>query len=269
VISCQQLASAIFHYSTCLQIKLYQRFLESDEVKLVLNKSLSPLAALTVLKKISNHPLMLGSSLAAAALADGGSEDTGHVFDRPLPSHEELLADSAKLGCFSDLMKCLIREGHRTLVFSQSRKLLDIIEKVLDKIPVASHEGSAQYVRIDGSIIKPEDRQRIVARFNENEALNACLLTTGVGSLGLTLTGADRVVIFDPSWNPAVEQQAVSCPREWVDDLSSVTACARRWTAHIVSVKQKMSLLTVLFRVARWRRRCTKCKCSRAGLTRL
>lgn len=36
-----------------------------------------------------------------------------------------------------------------------------------------------------------------------------CLLTTGVGALGLTLTGADRVVVTDPSWNPSVDAQAV------------------------------------------------------------
>ncbi len=58
-----------------------------------------------------------------------------------------------------------------------------------------------RYERIDGDCATME-RQASVTRFNSDPDVLVCLLTTGVGAYGLTLTGADRVVIMDPSWNP-------------------------------------------------------------------
>ena len=49
--------------------------------------------------------------------------------------------------------------------------------------------------------------QAIVDRFQTNTSISVCLLTSRVGGLGLTLTGADRVVIVDPSWNPSTDDQ--------------------------------------------------------------
>ena len=48
-----------------------------------------------------------------------------------------------------------------------------------------------------------------MADFNADPTIAVCLLSTGVGAHGLTLTAATRVVVFDPSWNPAVDAQAV------------------------------------------------------------
>ena len=62
--------------------------------------------------------------------------------------------------------------------------------------------------RIDGDV-KHEERQSIVDKFNHDGKFDCMLLTTGVGAVGLTLTGADRVVIFGPDWNPAIDNQAV------------------------------------------------------------
>lgn len=60
------------------------------------------------------------------------------------------------------------------------------------------------YERIDGDITSAEERQAVVTRFNDTPSTRVCLLTTGVGAYGLTLTGADRVIVMDPSWNPGV-----------------------------------------------------------------
>ena len=64
-------------------------------------------------------------------------------------------------------------------------------------------------LRIDCSVAKVEDRDAIVEQFNNDSSVDACLLTTGVAGVGLNLVGATRVVILDPSWNPAVDAQAV------------------------------------------------------------
>jgi Helicase conserved C-terminal domain len=51
--------------------------------------------------------------------------------------------------------------------------------------------------------------QAIVARFQRDGSIPICLLTSQVGGLGLTLTAADRVILVDPSWNPAADNQSV------------------------------------------------------------
>ena len=62
---------------------------------------------------------------------------------------------------------------------------------------------------LTGAIAKISDREEIINRFNTSPDLPVLFLTTGVGGVGITLTGADRVIIYDPSWNPATDAQAV------------------------------------------------------------
>ncbi len=51
--------------------------------------------------------------------------------------------------------------------------------------------------------------QELVSRFQTTASIPLFLLTSQVGGLGLTLTAADRVIVVDPSWNPATDNQAV------------------------------------------------------------
>jgi superfamily II DNA or RNA helicase len=118
------------------------------------------------------------------------------------PSASELLSDSFKLQALVSLLNGMSSQGHRTLVFSQSKLMLDIIAHVLEK-------QNLSFSRIDGST-KQIDRQIIIDAYNRKDtAPPICLLTTKACGYGITLTGADRVVIFDPSWNPAEDRQAV------------------------------------------------------------
>ena len=63
------------------------------------------------------------------------------------------------------------------------------------------------YMKMDGST-SVGARQPLVDKFNASEATFVFLLTTKVGGLGVNLTGASRVVIFDPDWNPSTDTQA-------------------------------------------------------------
>ena len=56
---------------------------------------------------------------------------------------------------------------------------------------------------------KISEREAIIDEFNASADIPVLFLTTGVGGVGITLTGADRVILFDPSWNPATDAQAV------------------------------------------------------------
>lgn len=137
-------------------------------------------------------------------------------------------------------------------------------------------------LRIDGSIPDVAVRDQIVDKFNKdtrcvvpsNEVLDshtspfsydhgafdgwhmrrdsyhACLLTTGVAGLGLNLIGATRVVIVDPSWNPAVESQAVDRGASWrsvfatrrgMGCLFPYTPTLRVWAQRIALGRQRTS----------------------------
>lgn len=120
-----------------------------------------------------------------------------------LKRKENLIGISAKLVFLMRLLPTLRQEGHRVLIFSQSHKMLNTIELLLK-------DGSFSFLRIDGSISNPTERQRRVDLFNSDPSYFCFLLTTLVGGIGLNLTGADRVVIIDPSWNPTHDNQVRS-----------------------------------------------------------
>ncbi|RUS75712.1 hypothetical protein EGW08_016527, partial [Elysia chlorotica] len=79
-------------------------------------------------------------------------------------------------------------------------KLLDIIEHYIIS---QGHE----YSRIDGKV-SGQKRRDIVLQFNTDPSLFICLISTKAGGLGLNLTGANKVVIYDPNWNPSHDLQA-------------------------------------------------------------
>lgn len=109
------------------------------------------------------------------------------------------------------LLPELKNNGHRVLLFSQSTKMLNIIEKVLDKFVshfICNSINSAKkftYLRIDGSVSDSKERQDLIDLYNRDSSYFCFLLTTQTGGVGITLTGADRVIIFDPAWNPAMD----------------------------------------------------------------
>jgi non-specific serine/threonine protein kinase len=104
---------------------------------------------------------------------------------------------SAKVEQFMDLLREIIAEGHRVLVFSQFVKMLTILREHLE-------QESIPYAYLDG---QTKDRLERVQRFNSDDT-PVFLISLKAGGTGLNLTGADYVIHFDPWWNPAVEDQA-------------------------------------------------------------
>lgn len=70
-------------------------------------------------------------------------------------------------------------------------------------------EASTPYLRMDGDV-SLKGRMDLISQFNKIESLklHVFLLTTRVGGLGINLTAANKVIIFDPDWNPMVDVQA-------------------------------------------------------------
>ena len=106
---------------------------------------------------------------------------------------------SGKIAAVRELCEEIFSGGGRVLIFSQYVKMLKIIE-------TAFRADGTEYFYMDGDT---KERMELVEKFNQGEK-NAFLLSLKVGGVGLNLTGADHVIIVDPWWNPAVEEQAWS-----------------------------------------------------------
>jgi superfamily II DNA or RNA helicase len=105
---------------------------------------------------------------------------------------------SAKLERLMEMVLELSSEGRKIIVFSQFTSMIDLIRKRLDAVSVS-------YSLLTG---KTKDRGNAIEAF-QGGATDVFLISLKAGGVGLNLTAADTVVIFDPWWNPAVEQQAI------------------------------------------------------------
>ncbi|XP_054472230.1 helicase ARIP4 isoform X2 [Anoplopoma fimbria] len=135
--------------------------------------------------------------------------------------HTGVLENSAKMILLFHLIDECVGRRDKILIFSQSLSTLSVIEDFLSKRPmptgIASSDAQNQnwvrninYYRLDGSTSASE-RERLINQFNdpENNKTWVFLLSTRAGCLGVNLIGANRVVVFDASWNPCHDAQAV------------------------------------------------------------
>jgi SNF2 family DNA or RNA helicase len=106
---------------------------------------------------------------------------------------------SAKLNAFEGLVRRLIENGHKVLVFSQFVRHLDILKRSLETMNI-----SYQYLVGETST---NERQQRVEAFQQGIG-DVFLISLKAGGVGINLTAADYVIHMDPWWNPAVEDQA-------------------------------------------------------------
>jgi SNF2 family DNA or RNA helicase len=105
----------------------------------------------------------------------------------------------AKVTAFAELATELVANGHKALVFSQFVDFLALLREPLDAAGIA-------YQYLDGSTPAAERTRRVEA-FQDGQG-DLFLISLKAGGFGLNLTVADYVVIADPWWNPAAEDQA-------------------------------------------------------------
>ncbi len=107
-------------------------------------------------------------------------------------------AGSAKLERLEEMLRELLAEGRRVIVFSQFTSMLDLMRPRLDAAGI-------RYSLLTGST---RDRPAAIAEFDSGAA-QVFLISLKAGGVGLNLVSADTVVLYDPWWNPAVEEQAI------------------------------------------------------------
>ena len=168
---------------------------------------------------------------AAAALADGEDmpvvEDTAvqtlgskwweHVWTTSdLTPAQTVSPDlSGKVALTLEILKLAVENDEKVLLFTQSLESLSILEEALKHAPSPRSPGATgwqkglDYLRFDGSIDQDE-RDTMISHFADRSLkLRLFLISTRAGGTGLNLAAASRIIVFDASWNPAVDTQAV------------------------------------------------------------
>lgn len=136
------------------------------------------LKGLTLLRECCCHPLLL--------------DDATNV---------EGVQDSCKLDALMLLVEDLFASGHKILIFSNYTSMLQLIRQELEK----NRDYKANLFYLDG---KTQQRNLLVEQFEAADA-GIFLISIKAGGVGLNLTSAQDVIIYDPWWNPFVEQQAI------------------------------------------------------------
>ncbi|CEH18076.1 snf2 chromatin remodeling protein [Ceraceosorus bombacis] len=169
---------------------------------------------LQYLRKLVNHPTLVFDQSRAKhreiereIVAAGGSlQDISHA--PKLLALQQLLNDCGIGVKVKTEASDTFAEGavaqHRVLIFCQLKQMLDIVEQQLFQV----HMPDVSYMRLDGSV-SADKRHGIVQTFNSDPSIDVLLLTTSVGGLGLTLTGADTVIFVEHDWNPMRDLQAM------------------------------------------------------------
>jgi len=164
------------------QRSIYESFLSGIRKNLLTKVSTDGLAkhrmevleAIMRLRQICCHPLLVGT-------------------------HDGEVGESAKLEALVQDLETAISEGRKILVYSQFTSMLALISKRVK-------EAGWKYVYLDGST---KDREKVVNEFQNNSEISIFLISLKAGGIGLNLTAADYVFLYDPWWNNAVENQAI------------------------------------------------------------
>ncbi|TFK17535.1 hypothetical protein FA15DRAFT_604879 [Coprinopsis marcescibilis] len=218
----------VFCPLTRAQISAYKNILEMEEVQNLIKRDqpcdcgsrkssktcCHPFEAahvfkyMSILIKLSNHLVLI---------LPGGPKDTADQTatnralarvafpDGRVPKYGTAILEEGFCGKWGTL-NVLLREWrvdttNKVLIFTKSVKLLEALEFHLNA-------RSYRFLKLDGST-KQSERMPMIDRFNNDPEVFIFLISTLAGGTGLNLTGANKVVIFDPNWNPAHDLQAM------------------------------------------------------------
>ena len=154
------------------------------------------------LRHCCNHPFLLNGIEADFTRK---RRDAAAAATPPLPvptSAELLIAASGKMVLLNKLLPKLKADGHKVLIFSQFKLVLDLLQDMC-------YAAGWHAERLDGETSSAE-RQAGIDRFNTPGQGFLYLLSTRAGGMGITLTAADVAIIYDSDWNPQADLQAMA-----------------------------------------------------------
>uniref|UniRef100_A0A803VD71 Transcriptional regulator ATRX n=1 Tax=Ficedula albicollis TaxID=59894 RepID=A0A803VD71_FICAL len=178
-----------------------------------------------IVEDLTNNPASTKSDEGkATSSSNPGSPAPDWYKDFVTDADAEVLEHSGKMVLLFEILRMAEELGDKVLVFSQSLISLDLIEDFLelanreksekDKPPIYKGEGkwfrNIDYYRLDGSTTA-QSRKKWAEEFNDETNVRGRLfiISTKAGSLGINLVAANRVIIFDASWNPSYDIQSI------------------------------------------------------------
>ncbi|KAL9276140.1 hypothetical protein ACSQ67_026312 [Phaseolus vulgaris] len=206
---------------TPLQSDLYKHFIQSKNVKRAITEELKQskiLTYITALKKLCNHPKLIYDTIRSGSPGISGFEDCIRFFPPEMLSgrsgswtggHGAWVELSGKMHVLARLLAHLRqRTNDRIVLVSNYTQTLDLFAQLC-------RERRYPHLRLDGST-SISKRQKLVNCFNDPlKDEFVFLLSSKAGGCGLNLIGGNRLVLFDPDWNPANDKQAAA--RVWRD----------------------------------------------------
>ncbi|XP_008564665.1 PREDICTED: DNA repair and recombination protein RAD54-like [Galeopterus variegatus] len=214
---------------TPLQTELYKRFLRQAKPAEELREgkmSVSSLSSITSLKKLCNHPALIYDKCVEE---DDGFEGALDIFP---PGYSTKALEPQLSGKMLVLDYILAvtrsRSSDKVVLVSNYTQTLDLFEKLC-------RARRYLYVRLDGTM-SIKKRAKVVERFNSPSSPDfVFMLSSKAGGCGLNLIGANRLVMFDPDWNPANDEQAMA--RVWRDGQKKTCYIYRLLSAGTIEEK--------------------------------
>lgn len=196
------------------QNELYQNSVKSREItKLVKSNEKGigsqSLKAINLLKKLCNHPDLLNFDEDIENLDDLSIPNDYKIPSRSSKSRDVQTQFSGKFAILERFLhKIKTESDDKIVLISNYTQTLDLIERMCRNKHYAA-------LRLDGTM-NINKRQKLVDRFNDPEGQEFIfLLSSKAGGCGINLIGANRLILLDPDWNPAADQQALA--RVWRD----------------------------------------------------
>lgn len=194
------------------QSDIYKSFIKSDTIRKALQSKddakggTTALANIMSLKKLCNHPELIADKINEGA---EGFENAAQYLPATWHSRDLQPEFGGKILLLDLMLADLkINTDDKIVLVSNYTQTLDLFEKL-------SRKRGYPYVRLDGTMTSKK-RGKIVEEFNKPDSTQFIfMLSSKAGGCGLNLIGANRLIMFDPDWNPANDEQAMA--RVWRD----------------------------------------------------
>lgn len=222
----------VFCNLTPIQREIYVAITHSKSWKKIVTSTgvtSKSLGAIQTLMKLCNHPSLVkkegGLITAKVGALLSSIESSGNGFARSRNCRSSL---SGKVLVLYRLLYQIRRENDKVVIISNYTQTLDVFERLC-------RECCYPFVRLDGTT-SIKKRHGLVTKFNnpEDESF-VFLLSSKAGGCGINLIGANRLILFDPDWNPANDKQALA--RVWRDGQKKLCYIYRLFSTGTIEEK--------------------------------